>query len=570
MRKPIMKSSCSRLFAVTLCLLMILSGCKRGGEPLSSADYDSSFTETVDSSAASQTETSTSSEVSSKPTPSTEAPPIDPIPSREQSGTAVDSNKLTVKKGCQNGIDVSKWQGKIDWAKVKNSNIQFAIIRIGYRAENGNIYKDDYADYNLQQAEKNGILTGVYFFSSAINTAEATADAKWTAEAIAGYPVSLVVWDCEGFKNSDSRMYGMTTEERTDCAVTFINSIKACGYDTAFYASVNDLTDSAFSADRLEAITKIWVAHYPDIPYPQTAAPAYSGKYDLWQHTDKGSVSGVGGDCDLVVSFFEMAAAKPKNASARPNDVAAPSEADKIYQSVNEQVTAKDYVNLRDSASTSGNTVGTLKNGEVATRTGIGTNGWSRLDFGGKTVYAVSSYLTTDLSYTTPVSSQADGVAPKDDNITAKDETNLREGPTTDSPVVGTLKNGEFIKRTAVNETTGWSRLEYGGKTVYAVTRLLTDKVNEVSSVIETPSSKTQTVYEQTFRDVSELVTAKNETNLRDKATTEGSNVVHCLKNGETVTRTGIGDKGWSRLEFGGQTVYAVTSYLEIVNTATE
>ncbi len=552
-----MKIGFVRLFAATLCLVLMLSGCKRGGEDFSSADYTSTpaITDYIESPPI--TSSSSSPEVTDTP--------IDPIPSREQSGTVVDSNTLTVKKGCQNGIDVSKWQGKIDWAKVKNSNIDFAIIRIGYRAENGNIYKDDYADYNLQQAEKNGIPTGVYFFSSAKNTAEAVEDANWTTNAIAGYPVSLVAWDCEGFKDSDSRMYGMTAKDRTDCAVAYINKVSAAGYDTACYASANDLTASVFETERLEAITKIWVAHYPDIAYPQTAAPAYNGKYDLWQHTDSGKVSGVKGDCDLVVSFYKIKSAAAKNADKRPQNVDAPSEEDKIYQSANEQVTAKDYVNLRSLASTSAEVVGELKNGEVATRTGIGTNGWSRLEYSGKTVYAISSYLTTDLSYTPPTSSESDGFTPTDDSVTAKDETNLRESPNTNSPILGTIKNGEFVKRTGINEVTGWSRLEYGGKIAYAVTRLLTDKVNEVSSIPETPSSQTETTYRQTFKDVNEQVTAKSETNLRDKPSLEDSIVIYCLKNGETVTRTGIGDMGWSRLEYGGQTVYAVTSYLQVI-----
>ena len=66
-----------------------------------------------------------------------------------------------LQQGKSNGIDISKWQGKIDWNKVKKSQIDFAYIRIGYRGENGVIYKDDNADYNIQQAQKAGILVGV-------------------------------------------------------------------------------------------------------------------------------------------------------------------------------------------------------------------------------------------------------------------------------------------------------------------------------------------------------------------------------------------------------------------------
>lgn len=77
---------------------------------------------------------------------------------KDEDGAKVDFAEVQAKKGLQNGIDVSKWQGKIDWQKVKNAGIDFAIIRIGYRAENGQLYRDGNADYNIQQAQKVGMI----------------------------------------------------------------------------------------------------------------------------------------------------------------------------------------------------------------------------------------------------------------------------------------------------------------------------------------------------------------------------------------------------------------------------
>ncbi|MBR6564212.1 MAG: hypothetical protein IKK71_02065, partial [Clostridia bacterium] len=82
-------------------------------------------------------------------------------------GSKVKVQQIKNKKGKLNGIDVSHWQGKIDWKAVKSDGINFAIIRIGYRGENGKLYRDSSADYNIQQAQKSGILVGVYFFSTA-------------------------------------------------------------------------------------------------------------------------------------------------------------------------------------------------------------------------------------------------------------------------------------------------------------------------------------------------------------------------------------------------------------------
>ena len=100
----------------------------------------------------------------------------------DEIGADVDVSELVADKDKTNGIDVSKWQGKIDWQKVKESGIDFAFIRIGYRGENGTIYKDDNADYNIQQAQKAGVLVGVYFFSTAVSTAEAVEEAPATEE----------------------------------------------------------------------------------------------------------------------------------------------------------------------------------------------------------------------------------------------------------------------------------------------------------------------------------------------------------------------------------------------------
>ena len=107
-----------------------------------------------------------------------------------EDGAKVNFAEVQDKKGLQNGIDVSKWQGKIDWQKVKNAGVDFAIIRIGYRAENGQLYRDSNADYNIQQAQKYGVLAGVYFFSTAINQNEAVEEANWTVSAIKGYKIS--------------------------------------------------------------------------------------------------------------------------------------------------------------------------------------------------------------------------------------------------------------------------------------------------------------------------------------------------------------------------------------------
>lgn len=484
----------------------------------------------------------------------------------DEIGTNVDASELVADKDKTNGIDVSKWQGKIDWKKVKESGIEFAFIRIGYRGENGTIYKDDNADYNIQQAQKAGVLVGVYFFSTAISEAEAVEEAQWTSQAIAGYSISFpVVYDCEGFSRVSSRMHSLSKEERTNNALAFLKEIKNAGYDAMFYGALNELKDSAdWDIAKIEKKYKVWVAQYPDTTYPEKKAPDYNRQFHAWQYTNQGNVNGVSGNVDMVVCYFKVKQAEPKNKNATPETAKAPlTDEEKLYTAVNETVTAKEVTNLRTGATTKSDIVISLKNGETVTRVGIGSNGWSKLQYNGQTVYAITSYLTTDLAPKTPTETTPakDIVAghtftPKSDSVTAKEEVNLRTLPTTDSEIVGKLLSGEFLQRTAVSDK-GWSRLNYNGQTVYAVTSYLSNEV--VAPKPESPETPSSS---DGFTPVDEQVTAKDETNLRTSPSTQNSEVVHLLKNGEYVRRVGVHTNGWSKLEYNGQIVYAITSYL--------
>ena len=145
-------------------------------------------------------------------------------------------------------------------------------------------------------------------------------------------------------------------------------------------------------------------------------------------------------------------------------------------------MTAKDVVNLRDipGQGDDSNVLRKLNNGETAQRTGVSDSGWSRLIIDGERYYAVSNYLTTDLSYQTPVKEADDGLKTKftkvSENVTPKIEINLRKLPSVTNPdavVVATAVAGEVFVRTGVNTDYGWSRVEYNGQTLYCVSSYL-------------------------------------------------------------------------------------------------
>ena len=259
----------------------------------------------------------------------------------------------------------------------------------------------------------------------------------------------------------------------------------------------------------------------------------------------------------MVVSYFEKNIAAPKDESTEVVTAKPPkTQEELLYTDVSEDITAKDKVNLRSSAGTNFDVVTLLENGTVVKRTGIGKNGWSRLEYNGQTVYAITSYLTTELnSKPEPKPDIVDGntFTPQNDSVTAKQEVNLRLSPATSGEIAGVLKNGSVLQRTATSNK-GWSRLIYEGQTVYAITSYLTTDLSYKPPVDD--GIKTE------FQAVNEQITAKSETNLRTLPSVTDSEVVYTLKKGEYLTRTGISTNGWSRLEYNGQTVYAVSSYL--------
>lgn len=380
------------------------------------------------------------------------------------------------------GIDVSEFQGNIDWKAVADSGIDFAMIRVGYRGmKNGEIKEDACAKYNLQEASKNGLKIGAYFFSTAVTEEEAKEEAEWTKNLLSGYPVTYpVAYNCEGFQNPSSRQFELSVEERTKLADAFLKSIEEGSYTGMFYAAKNELDDNnLWNADDLSLNYRIWVAQYSDQTWPEKTKSDYTGDHVMWQYTNQGKLDGIKGAVDFNVAYFGYSQSQQAVDENGAEQVEANVEVGVNFTEVEEQVTAKDEVNLRSTMEqgSDDNIVGSMKNGETAVRTGVGNNGWSRIIYNGQTVYCVSNYLTTDLSYVTPQETESEFKTKFTDvseNVTAKEVTNLRNRPSVESPseVIAELKNGEVIVRTCVSNE-GWSRVEYNGQTLYCISSYL-------------------------------------------------------------------------------------------------
>ena len=380
------------------------------------------------------------------------------------------------------GVDAARYQGTVDWAEAAQGGVEFAMIRVGYRTmTDGVITEDSNARYNLQEASKAGIRLGVYFFSTAVTEEEAREEAAWVVDLIADYPITYpVAYDCEGFRDEENRHAHLSVTERTDIALAFMKAIERAGYEAMFYAAKNDMENEAFwEMSRIEEDYKVWVAQYPEVPYPETEVSDYSRVHHMWQYTQEGTVPGFSGPVDQNVAYFGYdGTANPMN-HAQPETVGPDIEAMMDFREVFQYVTAKDEVNLRDmpSQDTIAQVLYTLPNGEIVTRTGISDSGWSRLEWNGQVCYAVSSYLTTDLTPPPTEDPRVETVfRDVEDRVTAKQAVNLRTLPSTTDPesqVVVKLKHGDEVVRTGVNDDVGWSRVVYRGRILYCITRYL-------------------------------------------------------------------------------------------------
>lgn len=198
-----------------------------------------------------------------------------------------------------NGIDVSYYQGDINWNAVKADGIDFAIIRVGYRGygTSGNLREDPKYVQNIQGALNAGVKVGVYIFSQATTTAEAVEEANFLLSRIGGYNISFpVVMDFEYASLSSGeggRLYdaNLSQREATEVCKAFASRVASAGYTPMIYANKSMLRNHLY-ANELSAVCDIWLANY-------VYQTDYEGDYTCWQYTSGGSVAGISGRVDM-------------------------------------------------------------------------------------------------------------------------------------------------------------------------------------------------------------------------------------------------------------------------------
>ena len=202
----------------------------------------------------------------------------------------VDAHKT---ENTQIGLDISKWQGDVDFNALKEAGVEFVIIRVGTSSGiNGENLVDSKFEQNINGANKAGIPVGVYFYSYANSEDRAISDALWVVEQIKDYKVDLPIafdWENWSFYNEfNLSFFGLSS-----MADSFVKTVRDAGYEGMLYSSKNYLEDIWFKGDY-----PVWLAHY-------TTKTNYEGDYEFWQLCNNGRVAGINGDVDINIRYLD-------------------------------------------------------------------------------------------------------------------------------------------------------------------------------------------------------------------------------------------------------------------------
>ncbi|MCF0151306.1 MAG: hypothetical protein HUJ80_07860 [Firmicutes bacterium] len=213
----------------------------------------------------------------------------------------VDGETVSLK-----GIDVSAYQGDIEWDKVAASGVEFVFIRLGYRGySSGKLVLDEKFLQNAQGAAENGIGVGVYFVTQAITEEEALEEAEFVLENIQGLDITWpIALDMEEAASAEARTTLLTSTQRTDHAIAFCERIKEAGHTPMLYTHIRWYLEEV-QLERLTAYDK-WFAQYFNQPF-------FPYAFQIWQYSSSGSIDGIKGNVDYNISFVSYADKEASN-----------------------------------------------------------------------------------------------------------------------------------------------------------------------------------------------------------------------------------------------------------------
>ena len=357
-------------------------------------------------------------------------------------------------KPIEKGIDVSKWNGDIDWKSVKDAGADYVIIRAGF----GSSTVDEKFYQNIKGARDAGLKIGIYWFSYATSVEKAKAEAQKCIEVISEFKENItypVFFDYEYASRDYAEKQGVTVtkELATEMANTFINTIKSAGYPTGLYTN-KDFGNKYFSEDIINS-NNLWVAQYAN-------KNTYGRAYDMWQYTEKGKIAGVSGDVDLNYTCLI-----PEGVNINNDDI---TDGNENNDNVNDDTTGgnENNDNVNDDT-TSGNENNDNANDDT-------TGGNENND-------NVNDDTTGGNENNDNVNDDTTGENENNDNV--NDDTNTENNPSTviekgvttenlnlrvkastSSKIITTIPKGQTIE-IVEKLNSGWYKVNYNGKTGY-------------------------------------------------------------------------------------------------------
>ena len=427
------------------------------------------------------------------------------------------------------GIDVSQWQGTIDWSKVKAAGISFVFIRCSYTSiSKFTMYTDPKFKANVTAAAAAGLKVGVYHYSGAITAAEAKKEADYVLKVIAPYKSKItlpVMFDYEPGTRVTANYKKTSKTTRTKYATTFCNAAKAAGYTSGVYCSTSWFPDY-FNVASLSGYSN-WDAQW-------ASKNTYTGAYDFWQYSDSGKISGISGSVDCNFWYTNTKIAGAPTASGSTTTVTTP-KAEAASTALTTPYVTTTSVNYRIAAGTSGTLAGTLAKGTVIDlvygyhQTVNGAK-WYKFNYNGHAYYIHEDYVDREVLQ----------------NHTAAKTLSYHTSASTSATAKGTFSNGSKVQVVQGSSQTAnskqWHKVKVGSSYYYTTAAHLNPAETFVSSA------------------------AKKNVNVRIKAGTDQKKAAYLYSgtpvtvvNGKAVTVSG---ERWEQIKIGSKYYYILGSYL--------
>lgn len=429
------------------------------------------------------------------------------------------------------GIDVSQWQGTINWKKVKADGISFVFIRCSYTSlKSFNLHTDPKFTANVTAAAAAGLKVGVYHYSGATSAAEAKKEANYVVNLLKPYKSKItlpVMFDYEPGDRVTTNYKKTSKTTRTKYPTTFCNAAKAAGYTSGVYCSTSWFP-TYFNVSSLSGYSN-WDAQW-------ASKNTYTGAYDFWQYSDSGKISGISGSVDCNFWYTNT---KISGGTTTGGSTGTVPDSDPTPETASTALTAPHVtnaaVNYRMAAGSSGTLAGTLPKGTVIDlvygyhKTVNGAK-WYKFNYNGHAYYIHEDYVDREVLQ----------------HHTAAKALSYHTSASASAAVKGTFASGDSVQVVQGSSQTAdgaqWHKVKVGSSYYYAVAEHLTPAETFVDSA------------------------AKKNVNVRTKAGTSQTKAAYLyagtpvtVVNGKSVTVSG---ERWEQVKIGSKYYYILGSYL--------